>query len=215
MTSYVVIGLGRFGQHISERLYNMDCDVLSIDINPELVQHMSNRVTRAVVADAQDKEVLNALGVQNLDCAIVAIGNNLAAAVLATLNLKELGVPVVVCKAYDEASSKVLEKIGADRIIIPEKDVAEKLAHSLCAPNVLDYIELSEDYGIIEVPAPTSWKAMSLRELNIRAKLGVNIIAVRQGNNIEVSPPADYVIRKDDIIVVLGDYDALDVVQKM
>ena len=215
MKSYVVIGLGRFGAEAARQLYALGCEVLAMDLHSELVQQVANDVTHAVVGDGQDKEVLNTLGVRNMDCAIIAIGDDLAASVLATMNMKELGVPYIVCKAHDETHRRVLEKLGADRIVIPEKENAARLARSLSSPNVLGYIELSDDYGIVEVPAPKSWYEKTLKELNVRAKLGVNIIAVRRDGKINVSPAADFRIRKEDVMVVLGDTHALEAVQKL
>ena len=215
MKSYIVIGLGRFGSQAAKRLYELGCEVLAIDHNSELVHPIANQVTQAVVADARDKEVLRALGAKDFECAIVAIGDNLADSVLATMNLKELGVPYIVCKASDETHRQVLLKLGADRVVIPEQEHADRLAKNLSSPNVLDYIELSEEYGIIEIPAPKAWVGKSLKELNVRAKLGVNIIAVKKGSHINVSPAADYRIEAEDVMVVLGDTAALDAVQKV
>ena len=215
MKSYIVIGLGRFGSQAAKRLYELGCEVLAIDHNSELVHPIANQVTQAVVADARDKEVLRALGAKDFECAIVAIGDNLADSVLATMNLKELGVPYIVCKASDETHRQVLMKLGADRVVIPEQEHADRLAKNLSSPNVLDYIELSEEYGIIEIPAPKAWVGKSLKELNVRAKLGVNIIAVEKGRKINVSPAADYRIEAEDVMVVLGDTAALDAVQKL
>ena len=215
MKSYIVIGLGRFGGEAAKKLCELGCEVLAIDSQNELVQQLSNDVTHAVVGDARDKEVLRALGAANFHCGIVAIGDSLADSVLATMNLKELGVPHIVCKAHDETHRQVLLKLGADQVVIPEKENAARLARSLSSPNVLDYIELSEKYGIIEVPAPKRWHEKSLRELNIRAKLGVNIIAVKRDGKINVSPAAEYTIAEGDIMVVLGDTDALGTVQKL
>ena len=215
MKSYIVIGLGRFGAEAAVQLTTLGCEVLAMDIRSELVQHVSQDVTHAVVADAQDKEVLKALGAKDFECAIVAIGDDLAASVLATMNLKELGIPYIVCKAHDETHRRVLEKLGADRVVIPEKENAARLAKSLSSPNVLDYIELSEDYGIVEVPAPKNWQDKSLKELNVRAKLGINILAVRRDKKINVSPSADFQIRGGDIMVMLGDSAALSTVQKL
>ena len=215
MKSYIVIGLGRFGAEAAVQLTTLGCEVLAMDIRSELVQQVSQDVTHAVVADAQDKEVLKALGAKDFECAIVAIGDDLAASVLATMNLKELGIPYIVCKAHDETHRRVLEKLGADRVVIPEKENAARLAKSLSSPNVLDYIELSEDYGIVEVPAPKSWQDKTLKELNVRAKLGVNILAVRRDKKINVSPAADFQIRGGDIVVMLGDSAALNTVQKL
>ena len=215
MRSYIVVGLGRFGTEAAKRLYELGCEVLAIDRDSDLVQHISAYVTQAVVGDAQDKEVLRALGVADFDCAIVAIGDSLGDSVLATMNLKELGVPYVVCKAHDETHRQVLMKLGADKVVIPEQEQACRLARNLSSPNVLDYIELSDAHGIIEVPAPASWIGKSLKDLNVRAKLGVNIIAVKQGSAVNVAPGADYEILPGDVMVVLGDTAALGKVQKL
>lgn len=215
MKSYIVIGLGRFGSEVAKRLCQLGCEVLAVDVSGELVQAISNDVTHAVVADGRDISVLRALGAGNFDCGIVAIGDSLADAVLVTMNLKELEIPRVVCKARDETYRQVLKKLGADQIVIPEQEQAHRLARSLSSQNVLDYIELSEDYGIIDLPAPDSWAGKTLRELNVRAKLGVNILAVKKEQKINVSPMADYVINKGDIMVILGDTAALKAVQKL
>ena len=215
MKSYIVVGLGRFGMEVSLQLCDYGCEVLAMDTNEELVNQVSNHVTHAVVGDARDKGVLRALGAADFECAIVAIGGSLGDSVLATMNLKELGVPRIVCKAHDETHRQVLLKLGADQVVIPEKENAARLARSLSSPNVLEYIELSEEYGIIEVPAPKRWQDKTLKELNVRAKLGVNIIAVERGSKIDVSPAADYRIMEGDIMVVLGDTDALSTVQKL
>lgn len=215
MRSCVVIGLGRFGLEVAAELCKQGCEVLAIDTGSEAVALVADAVTHAVVADGQDKEVLRTLGVGQMDCAIVAIGSDLAASVLVTMNLKELGVGHIICKAHDQVHRRVLEKLGADRVLIPEQDQAVRLARSLSRPNVLDYIELSEEYGIVEVPVPTSWEGKDLRQLNVRAKLGVNIIAFRRGGKIQVSPAADYRICQGDIAVVLGDSQALKKVQKL
>ena len=215
MKSYFVIGLGRFGTEVARKLYELGCEVLVVAKDSALVQQISQDVTQAVVADARDKDVLRALGAKNFDCAVVAIGDNLADSVLATMNVKELGIPRVVCKASNETHRQVLLKLGADQVVIPEQVYADRLARCLSSHNVLDYIELSEDYGIIEVPAPKSWVGKSLKELHVRAKLGVNILAVKQGSQINVSPTADYAIGQQDILVVLGDTQALKKVQKL
>ncbi len=215
MKSYIVIGLGLFGAETARQLCTLGCEVLAMDLRADLVQQVANSVTHAVVGDGQDKEVLRALDAGSFDCAIIAIGDDLAASVLTTMNLKELGVPYIVCKAHDETHRRVMEKLGADRVIIPEYEFAGKLARSLSSHNVLDYIELSEDYGILEVPAPKGWIGKTILELDIRAKLGVNIIAVESRNETIVSPSANYRIAAGDIMVVLGDNNALEVVQKL
>ena len=215
MKSFIVIGLGRFGTEVAGSLCRQGCEVLAIDISSELVQQVSENVTQAVVGDARDQEVLRALDAGSFDCGIVAIGDSLADSVLATMNLKELNVPYIICKAHDETHTQVLQKLGADKVVIPEKENAARLAKSLSSTNVLDYIELSEDYGIIEIPAPGSWQNKSLIELNVRAKLGVNILAVKREGQITVSPAADFRIAGGDVLVVLGDSVALKAMQKL
>lgn len=215
MKSYMLIGLGRFGAEVARRLCQLGCEVLAVDTSQELVDAISSEVTHAVVADARDKNVLKALGAAEFDCAIVAVGGSLADSVLATMNLKELGVPKVVCKAHDETHKQVLLKLGADQIVIPEQEQAYRLARSLSSRNVLDYIELAEDYGIIDLPVPTGWVGKNLRDLNVRAKLGVNILAVKKEQKIRLSPAADYTFEQGDVVVILGDTAALKAVQKL
>ena len=215
MRSYIVVGLGRFGQGVARQLCALGAEVLAMDVRNDLVQQVANDVTHAVVGDARDKEVLRALGARDFDCGIIAIGEDLAASILIAMNMQELEVPYIVCKAHDDTHRHVLEKLGVNRVVIPEKEQAQRLARSLNSHNVLEYIELSEEFGILEVPAPKSWIGKTLKELNIRAKLGVNIIAVESGDRTNVSPGADYRIRQDDIMVVLGDNYALEAVQKL
>jgi trk system potassium uptake protein TrkA len=215
MKSFVVIGLGLFGSSVARQLCALGAEVLAVDTNSDLVQQVSTDVTNAVVADARDQEVLRALGVHECDGAVIAIGDDLAGSVLATMNVKELGVPHIVCKAHDETHRRVLEKLGADKVLIPEKEAADKLARSLTSHNVLDFIELSKDYGIVELPTPKSWVGKNLRELDVRARLGLNIIAIERNGKISVSPRAEFEIAKNDILVVLGDYDSLTLMQEI
>ena len=215
MKSYIVIGLGPFGLTLARKLCALGAEVLAMDVHKDLVQQVADEVTHAVVGDAQDKDVLRALGVRDFDCAIVAIGTDLAASVLTVMNLQELGVPYIICKAHDETHRRVLNKLGVHRVVIPEQENAARLARSLNSHNVLDYIELSEEYGILEIPAPRAWIGKSLKELNVRAKLGVNIIAVESGETTNVSPSADYRVLDGDVMVVLGDNYSLEAVQKL
>ena len=215
MKSFAVIGLGLFGSSVARQLCALGAEVLAIDTNSDLVQQVSGDVTTAAVADARDLEVLRALGAQECDCAVVAIGDDLAVSVLATMNLKELGIPQIICKAHDETHRKVLEKLGADKVVIPEKEVADKLARSLTSHIVLDFIELSNDYGIVEINTPKEWIGKSLKELDVRARLGVNIIAIERNDKVSVSPRAEFELAKNDILVVLGDYDSLTMMQEI
>lgn len=215
MKTFVVIGLGRFGSAVAKRLYELGREVLAIDENPEQVQQVAESVTRAVTADCKDKEVLRALGVGSIDCAIVAIGSDLTDSILTTMTMKELGVPQVICKAQNESHKKVLQKLGADRVILPEREMANKLAQGLASANVMEYIELSPDYGIVEFVAPEKWQGKTLRELNIRVKVGVNVIAIRKAEKIIVSPQAEYTVEPKDTLVALGDNKALEAVRRL
>ena len=210
MKSYVVVGLGRFGSEVARQLYLQGCEVLAMDMSSELVQQVSPDVTHAVVADGRDKEVLKALGVRNFDCGIVAIGDDLAASVLATMNLKELGLSYVVCKAHDDTHRKVLEKLGADRVVIPEQENAARLAKSLSTPNVLEYIELSEEFGIMEIEPRDSWIGKTIRTLELRSRYGANVIALRRGEKISIPPDIDAPLDSDCALVILGSYEALE-----
>ena len=215
MSAYIVVGLGRFGSEVALRLCEQGCEVLAVDTNPELVQHVADRVTHAVVADATDKAVLKSLDASSFDCAIVAIGDSLSDSVLVTMNLQELGVLKIICKAKDESHRKVLLKMGAHQVVIPEKEHAARLARSLANPNVLDYIELSDECGIVEAPAPIKWRDKSLKELDIRARFGINIIAIRHDGEINTFPAADYRFAMGDVIVVMGGPDTVEKLRRL
>ena len=215
MKSYAVIGLGRFGTKIATSLYEYGEDVIAIDNNEELVNEIADNVTRAATADAKNKSELLHLGVAECDCAIVALGSDLAASVLVTMNVKSLVVKHIICKAHDDTHREILEKLGADKVIIPERDVAVKTARALASPDFLEFIDLSEEYGIIEVVPPKPWVGKTIRELNIRNKYGVNIIAVKKKERIHVTVPADYEISEDETLVILGEYKALEHIKKI
>ena len=207
--TYIVIGLGRFGSAVAQRLYELGSEVLAIDLHPELVQKMESKVTCAAVCDTRDEDALRALGVRNYDCAVVAIGSDLAASIVITMNLKELGVPQVVCKAEGDMQKRALEKIGADKVLIPEREAGVKLAQAVTSSSILDFIELSDQYGIAELTLPEAWVGKTIRELNIRAKYGVNIIAVRENGKINVVPDADEPLPAGCVLVAVGANDKL------
>ena len=207
--TYIVIGLGRFGCAVAQRLYELGSEVLAIDLRPELVQRIESKVTCAAVCDVRDEDALRTLGVRNYDCAVIAIGGDLATSVVATLNLKELGVQSVVCKATDETQRRALEKIGADHVVVPERESGIKLAQSLTSSSILDFIELSPDCGIAELQTPPEWCGKSIRELDIRAKYGVNVIAVRENGKVHVTLDANRPLNEHITLVLLGENDRL------
>lgn len=217
MKSYLVVGMGRFGSSVALRLQELGNEVLIMDENAENIQRLADHVTYAVVGDARDEEVLRSLGAQNFDCAIVAIGGDLAASILVTLNLKSLGVPQVICKAPNELHKRALEKVGADRVVIPEREMGIKLAQNLVSSSVLDYIELSRECGIAEIVTPKAWVGKSVRELNVRAKYGVNIIALRDesSDSVTVNLGPEYCLKAADVMVILGNNEDLLRVQQL
>lgn len=211
MKQFVIIGIGRFGGAVAERLCQLDHEVLAIDTNEEAIKRISDKVTHAVTADATDESVLKSLGVRNFDVAVVAIGNNLESSIMITLMLKDMGVSYIVAKAQNELHAKVLLKIGADKIVFPERDMGERVAHNLISSNILEYIELSPEHSIIEYAAPKSWVGKDLRDINMRAKYGVTVVAMRNMNDeeINISPKADNEIKEGDIMIVIGSNEDL------
>src|SRR3569833_2397583 len=178
---YAVIGLGRFGTSVARTLYEMGYDVLGIDTNEDLIQDAIDLVTHAVTADSTDENALKSIGIRNFDVVVVAIGNDVKNSILTTLILKELGVKYIVVKAQDELHGKVLEKIGADRVVYPERDMGYRVAHNLISPNILDYIELAPDYSILEIHTPNKFVGRSLEQIDIRRKYGCNVMAIKHG----------------------------------
>lgn len=218
MKTFLVVGLGRFGTAVATELCALGNEVLAVDSREELVQAIAPRVTHAVTADARDQEVLRELSVRSFDCAVVAIGNDIGTSALVTLNLKELGVEKVMAKASSHTHRKVLEKIGADRVVFPEHEMGGKLAHALSSARVLNFIELSEEASIVEVPVPQSWVGKTLRELDVRNTYGVNVVALRRGGaqgRLTITPSPDESLLDTDVVVVLGLDKQVDRIQKL
>ena len=206
---FVIIGLGRFGSSVAKTLYALGHDVLAIDSNEDLVQEISDSVTHAVQMDATDENALRTLGLRNFDVAVVTIGANIQASVMATLLVKDMGIQYIIAKGNSDLHAKVLYKIGADRVILPEKDMGVRVAHNLVSSSILDYIELSPDYSIIEIESPKEWYGKSMKELSLRSKYGINVMAIKRNNEVNISPDADDVINKDDIVVAIGSAEDL------
>ena len=212
---YLVVGLGRFGTSVAKALYNSGNDVLAIDKNEEVVNEISEHVTQAVTVNATDETSLKAMGIGNFDVAIVSIGTDVQSSIMSVLLLKELGVKYIIAKAHDDLHGKVLRKIGADRVVFAERDMGMRVAHNLVSSNILDYIELSPNYGIVETLPPKGWHGKNLNELNVRSKYGINIIALKRGKDVNVSPSADEIIGINDILVVVGGTDELEKLENM
>ena len=210
---FVVIGLGRFGISLATTVYELGHDVLVIDKDEDLIQEVSDRVTHAVQMDATDENALRTLGIRNFDVAVVTIGSNIQASVMVTLLVKELGVKYIIAKGNSDLHAKVLYKIGADRVILPEKDMGVRVAHNLISSNILDYIELSSEYSIIEIEALEEWNGKTLRDIKFRSKYGINVMAIKRDEDINISPSADDVVKSKDVIVAIGSAEELSILK--
>jgi len=209
MKRVVVIGLGIFGFNIAKDLYENGIEVIAIDKNRDIIQKIRDFSTKAILADGTDKEVIESIGIQGDDIVIISFGEDLAASTLITLHLKEMKIKNIIVKAPNEDHKRVLEKVGATQVIIPEREVADKVAKSLISPNVLDYIPLSDDYTISEIVPPASFMGKTIGELHLRTKYHVEVIAIREvlPDRVTMVPRADFVIKDSDVLVVIGKED--------
>ena len=227
MREFAVIGLGRFGFSVAKTLSEKGHQVLGLDIDEDKVQDVSEIVTQAICADATDEKALKAVGVENVDVAIVGMGDNIEASILTTLVLKELGIKEIVAKAVTEDHRKVLQRVGATRVVAPEKDMGIRVANSLASPAVVEHIELSEDSSIAELIPPREYINKSLQDIDIRKKYGLNIIAikkkmkivgkdgeVKEEEKINVAPEPGDTIRESDILIVVGTNEHIEEFKK-
>lgn len=211
---YAVLGLGRFGQSVAIELSNNGYDVLAIDTNQEIIQDISEHVRFAVKADVTDIDALRSLGLGNFDVAIVAIATNIDASIMATLLAKELGVKLVISKAQDDMHEKILKKIGADRVIFPEREMAQRIANNLMTGNIIDYLELSQDYSIVEIQLLPEWVGRNLVELELRRIYGVNIVAIKRDGTIHVSINPNGPFLDGDVVIAIGSNEDIYSIEK-
>jgi trk system potassium uptake protein TrkA len=204
---FVIIGCGRFGTSVAKKLNELGCEVMAVDSSEEIVQSLADHVTHAVQADATDENALKAMGIRNFDVAVITIGANIQASIMVTLMVKELGVKHIVAKAQNEMHAKVLYKIGADRVVFPEREMGVRVAKNLVSNKILDYIELSQDYTIVEVKPLKAWIGKSLIEINLRAHFGINVIAIKNNDGININVGPEERIGEHDILVVIGHND--------
>ena len=204
MKQFAIIGIGRFGFSIATTLYDMGHEVLAIDRDEERVQLISDKVTHAVQADATDEHALRALGIRNFDAAVVTIGSDIQSSILITMQCKELGLKYVLAKAQNELHAKVLYKTGADKVVFPERDMGMRVAQGLVSTNFMDYIELTPHYRLVELAAVPAWEGKSLKDLNIRVRFGVNVMAIRHGDQLNISPQGNDIIQKNDVLIIIG-----------
>lgn len=206
MKRVIVIGLGIFGINLVRALYEGGVEVVAIDKDKDAVQKARDCSTKAIVADGIDKEVMEMIGIQQDDVAIISFGEDLAASTLITLHLKQLNVRTIIVKAPNEEHKLILEKVGATEVVIPEKEMARKVAKSLISPNVLDYLPLSDDYMISELAPPNSFLGKTIAELQLRGKYHIEVIAIRDiiSDRIHMVPPANFVIKDGEVLIVVG-----------
>jgi len=204
MKSFIVLGLGRFGKSLASTLYKMGHEVLCVDEDERVVQEFSRHATLTVQADLTSEEFLKTMDIEHFDAAIVAVGANMQVSIMATVLLKELGAKYILVKAQDDLQERVLYKVGADKVILPERDTGIKVARNLTTDNFFDMIEISADHSIINIRPPEAWFGKTLGELAIRAKYGINIIAVKNGDAANIIPTATTVLTEDSVITVMG-----------
>jgi trk system potassium uptake protein TrkA len=213
--SFAVIGLGRFGHAIATTLVELGHEVIGIDTNEEKVREIADVLPSAMELDATDERALRAAGIQDVDVAVISIGEDIESSLLVVMLVKELGIGTIVAKATTPLHGRILEKLGVSRVIFPEREMAVRLAHSLVVPNVLDYVELSRDFSIVELPAPPEFVGRTLRELQLRPRFGLTLIAIRRRGDdgkdetTNIGPSGEDQIRAGDVLALLGPNDRL------
>ncbi|MDR1735456.1 MAG: TrkA family potassium uptake protein [Oscillospiraceae bacterium] len=212
MSSFLVIGMGRFGSAVATELYRMKHEVLAVDELEELGAAVADSVTNVIIGDAKDEAVLRSLGVPNFDCVVVAMAGGIEDSILITMMLKELGAQHIVCKAQNERHARVLDLLGADKIIRPEYDMGIRVARSIGHYNIIDYLEISPEYGIMEMVTPKQWVDKSIIKNDLRRKYGITVVAIRSAEtgNIKFSPNADSALCAGDVLTVIGSKQELD-----
>lgn len=214
MKQFAVIGLGRFGSSVAMTLAKMGYDVLAVDTNEDKVNDILEYVTHAVQVDAMDEQALKSLGIRNFDTVIVAIGQDVQSNILVTVMLKEMGVKNVVAKAVTALHGKVLERIGTDKVVFPERDMGVRVAHALVSRNIMDQISLSPEYSVLELTAPPEFFGKTLAESAVRLKHGVTVLAIRRGNEVVISPGAGQTVEEGDVLVVVGRNESLTALEE-
>ena len=205
MKQFIVLGLGRFGSAVATTLVELGHEVLGVDNDEEIVNALKDKITQAVQADITEERVLKELGVKNFDAAIVSIATNLETSILVTMMLKEMGLKYIIAKAQNNLHAKVLEKIGVDKVVFPERDMGARIARRLITPNIKDYVELEPDYNIIEIEALPELIDKTLSELDMRNKYEINVLAIKRNDGVNISPRAKDVIKKGDFLIVIGE----------
>lgn len=207
---YLVVGLGSFGRSVALTLIENGCEVLVLDQDSEKIRLIADSVTGAVEGNVNDPDIISNLGIRNFDGAVVAMGDDLEASILATMIIKELGIPHVLVKAQNELHAKILRKVGANMVVLPEKEMGIRYANNIAHGNFYDAIELSQDMSMMELNVHTDWVGKSLKQLNMRAKYKINVIGIKREEGFDVNPDADEPLNANDILVAIGRNDMLE-----
>ena len=217
MRTFAVIGLSSFGHYLCRYLSELGSDVMAIDISEERIDEVKGFVKKAVVADAKDKETLKQLGLEDVDVAVVSVGDRIDTSILITLFLRELGTKEIIAKAMTEDHAKILNLIGASEIIFPERDMAKRTAHTIRKTSLLDYVSLAEGVSVVEMAPPSAWNGKSLAELQIRREFNVQVIMIKEllPENVVLIPGPDHVIKESDVLVMIGRDEDLERLEKL
>lgn len=208
--TYAVIGLGRFGMAAAETLADADCDLMVIDSSEEKIQAIERRVTYAIHADVRENGILKKLGIQNCDVVIISVSKDLEASIIATMQTKDLGVPEVIVKAANPLHGRIVSKMGADKVIYPEKAMGIRVARNLQTTGFVDYFELSDKYSLAEYPIPREWEGKSMSDIKVRQKYGLNIIGIKMGEEVKINIDPDEPLPAGCIILAAGENDKLE-----
>ena len=206
---YLVIGCGRFGSSVAKKMCQLGNEVMVIDKDEDSINNIAELVTHTAIVDVTEERDLKSIGLGNFDVVIVAISSDIRASIMATVMAKEMGVPKVVCKAKDELQAKVLYKIGADKVVFPERDMGIRLAYNLASENILDQINLDPEYSIMEIVTPTNWVGKTIIELNLRAKYDITVLAVKTTSGLKVMPSPNYKMQEKNILIIIGNTDKI------
>ena len=201
---FVIIGVGEFGNNVAKTLSNSGATVMVVDKDEAQLENIADYVTYSVCVDATNPEAMKQLGIRNYDGAIVGIGHNLETSVLITMQLKEMGVPFIMVKASTDIEGRILAKVGADKVIFPDREMGIQIGNNIMNGNYFEAIELSEEYSIVDIAVPKSWVGKTLQEANIRSKYGVNVIGIRNLQEMNINPAATHTLTDDDVLIILG-----------
>lgn len=206
---FVVLGLGSFGASVAVTLQKLGCDVVAVDQDMERIEDVADRVTYAMQADIGDPELFDVLGKESFDGIVIASSENLEGSIMATLAAKEAGIPYVLCKAHNKRYAEVLRKVGADAVVFPEKEMGKRIAKNLVSANLADWIALSPDYSVVEAAIPEKWIGRTLKELDVRKTYEVNVVGIKEGERVEITPDPDMPLKPKMILMLVGSNEAL------